>query len=154
MILVKEDRIQFQDPPTQRSISRSTLSLASNWGRLCTLSASHRCLGNTLSFEALLEERAPKVHLTGTDFQLSVWQELLCIARGQTCTYAELAMRLAHPRAARAVGSAVGANPVAILVPCHRVLPASGGIGGYRWGAELKAQLLAAEGLTGIPAAA
>ncbi|MGI9292295.1 MAG: methylated-DNA--[protein]-cysteine S-methyltransferase [Gammaproteobacteria bacterium] len=85
------------------------------------------------------------LHLTGTSFQLSVWRELLHTLAGEVLSYAELGQRIARPQAARAVGSAVGANRIALFVPCHRVLPASGGVGGYRWGADLKARVLQIE---------
>lgn len=78
----------------------------------------------------------------GTPFQIAVWEQLERIPFGTTCTYGEIAARLGSPDKARAVGSAVGANPVAWLVPCHRVLPANGSIGNYRWGAGTKERLL------------
>jgi O-6-methylguanine DNA methyltransferase len=78
----------------------------------------------------------------GTPFQVSVWKQLDGIPFGTTRTYGEIAARLGSPNKARAVGSAVGANPVAWLVPCHRILPANGSIGNYRWGADAKERLL------------
>jgi O-6-methylguanine DNA methyltransferase len=86
--------------------------------------------------------QTPALHLRGTEFQLRVWQALLAIEPGSWMSYGGLARELGMPRAARAVGRAVGANVVAVLVPCHRVLPASGLPGNYRWGADLKAALL------------
>jgi AraC family transcriptional regulator, regulatory protein of adaptative response / methylated-DNA-[protein]-cysteine methyltransferase len=80
-----------------------------------------------------------------TAFQQRVWKALQAIPRGQTRTYAELARELGKPTAARAVGTACGANPVAIVVPCHRVVGADGSLTGYRWGLERKRKLLAAE---------
>lgn len=84
--------------------------------------------------------------LSGTEFQEAVWRELVRIPRGETVTYGELARRIGRPGAARAVGSACGGNPVALIVPCHRVVGADGGIGGYRWGGTLKARILGTEG--------
>lgn len=81
----------------------------------------------------------------GTQFQLRVWEALLRIPEGDLATYGGLAAVLGQPGASRAVGSAVGANPVALLIPCHRVIRASGELGGYRWGEERKRLLLAAE---------
>ena len=81
----------------------------------------------------------------GTDFQRRVWAALQRIPGGQTCTYTQLAQALGQPRAVRAVASACAANPVAVLVPCHRVLRSDGGLGGYRWGLARKQQLLAQE---------
>jgi O-6-methylguanine DNA methyltransferase len=80
--------------------------------------------------------------LHGTPWQLRVWAALREIPPGETVTYGELARRLGRPHAARAVGAACAANPVAVLVPCHRVVPSSGGLGGYRWGVERKRRLL------------
>jgi AraC family transcriptional regulator of adaptative response/methylated-DNA-[protein]-cysteine methyltransferase len=81
----------------------------------------------------------------GTAFQQRVWQELLRIPRGVTITYAELALRIGAPTAVRAVGTACGANPVALVIPCHRIVRADGGLGGYAWGVERKARLLQQE---------
>jgi AraC family transcriptional regulator of adaptative response/methylated-DNA-[protein]-cysteine methyltransferase len=78
-------------------------------------------------------------------FRRRVWDALREIPRGRTRTYAEVARSLGRPRAARAVGQACAANPLALLVPCHRVVPAAGGSGGYRWGPERKRALLHAE---------
>ena len=84
--------------------------------------------------------------LHGTPFQMAVWHALLSIPRGKVCSYNDIANRIGRPGAARAVGGAVGANPVSLLVPCHRVLNADGRIGSYGWGAQVKAKLLEAEG--------
>ena len=82
----------------------------------------------------------------GTAFQRAVWRELSAVPYGQTLTYGELAARTGNPRAARAVGQAVGANPCLIVIPCHRVL-ASNGLGGFGCGIERKKTLLAIEGV-------
>lgn len=86
------------------------------------------------------------LQLEGTAFQLAVWRALREVPAGQVVTYGELARRAGYPRAARAVGSAMHANPLPILIPCHRVV-ASNGIGGYGGGLALKRALLAAEGV-------
>jgi AraC family transcriptional regulator of adaptative response/methylated-DNA-[protein]-cysteine methyltransferase len=83
--------------------------------------------------------------LDGTDFQRRVWRALRAIPYGATWTYADLAREVGAPRAARAVAAACAANRVALVVPCHRVVRGDGASGGYRWGAERKARLLAAE---------
>lgn len=91
---------------------------------------------------------APALDLSGgTAFQQRVWQALRTIARSHTVTYRDLAARVAAPGAARAVGAAVGRNPVSILVPCHRVLGADGALTGYAGGLERKKALLGLEGL-------
>jgi len=82
----------------------------------------------------------------GTAFQRRVWEELQRIPLGETRTYGEIAAAIDAPRASRAVGSACGANPVPVVVPCHRVLPASGGIGNYGLGPRRKQRLLEHEG--------
>jgi AraC family transcriptional regulator of adaptative response/methylated-DNA-[protein]-cysteine methyltransferase len=85
------------------------------------------------------------LHLRGTNFQLKVWEALLAIPEGATTSYGALAKTIGKPKASRAVGSAVGDNPVSFLVPCHRVLRRSGALGGYRWGLERKQAILAWE---------
>ena len=82
----------------------------------------------------------------GTAFQQSVWDALLRIPRGGTTSYGELARRLGKPQAVRAIGAAVGRNPVSIVVPCHRVLGSGGALTGYAGGLERKAALLQLEG--------
>jgi methylated-DNA-[protein]-cysteine S-methyltransferase len=83
--------------------------------------------------------------LQGTPFQRSVWQALLRIERGATCSYGDIARSLGMPSASRAVGSAVGRNPVSIVVPCHRVVGRSGGLTGYAGGLDRKRALLRLE---------
>lgn len=87
----------------------------------------------------------PPLHLIGTPFQQSVWNVLLQIPYGCTTTYGAIARQISNPKAAQAVGQAVGANPIAVIVPCHRVLAAHG-LGGYAYGLEVKSHLLAIEG--------
>ncbi|MCS6963496.1 MAG: methylated-DNA--[protein]-cysteine S-methyltransferase [Thermoflexus sp.] len=82
----------------------------------------------------------------GTPFQQRVWKEAARIPYGQTLTYRELARRIGQPQAARAVGQALGANPLPILIPCHRVIAADGRLGGYTGGRHLKQWLLLLEG--------
>ncbi|MDR2514229.1 MAG: methylated-DNA--[protein]-cysteine S-methyltransferase [Christensenellaceae bacterium] len=82
----------------------------------------------------------------GTAFQQAVWQALLAIPYGETLSYGQLAARLGSPKAARAVGSANGRNPIALVIPCHRVIETSGGLGGYAYGLPIKRALLSLEG--------
>lgn len=91
----------------------------------------------------------PALDLQGSDFQRKVWRALLEIPWGEVRTYGELAASLSMPGAARAVGAANGRNPVAILVPCHRVVGAGGRLGGYTGGLEVKRELLAHEAAHG-----
>ncbi|MGN0021396.1 MAG: methylated-DNA--[protein]-cysteine S-methyltransferase, partial [Sphingobacterium hotanense] len=74
-----------------------------------------------------------KLHLKGSPFQLKVWQALLEIPTGKLKTYKEIAQVIEQPTASRAVGTAIGQNPIAYLIPCHRVIQTSGKFGGYRW---------------------
>ena len=83
-----------------------------------------------------------KLHLKGSEFQLKVWETLLKIPMGQLATYGSIAERIHQPSASRAVGTAIGSNPVAFLIPCHRVIQASGATGGYMWGANRKAAII------------
>lgn len=82
------------------------------------------------------------LHVKGTNFQLKVWRALLEIPAGSVTTYGDLAAAIGDPRASRAVGSAVGSNPVSYLIPCHRVIRASGELGGYAWGVDRKSVML------------
>ena len=86
-----------------------------------------------------------RLHLRGTNFQLKVWQALLAIPEGRLVSYGKLAEMIGSPGSARAVGTALGQNPIGFLIPCHRVLRASGEIGGYKWGIERKKALIAYE---------
>ena len=106
----------------------------------------------TRAIVAHLAGRTPQLDLPidvqATAFQWQVWKALTEIPRGETRTYAEVAAAIGRPRAARAVGHACATNQVAILIPCHRVVPAAGGVGSYRWGAKRKEALLAVEAQT------
>jgi AraC family transcriptional regulator of adaptative response/methylated-DNA-[protein]-cysteine methyltransferase len=83
-----------------------------------------------------------KLHLKGTNFQLKVWEALLNIPLGGLATYSSVAKAIDHPAASRAVGGAVGDNPVAFLIPCHRVIRSTGETGEYHWGAARKSAII------------
>lgn len=83
-----------------------------------------------------------KLHLKGTDFQLKVWESLLKIPMGKLSTYGNIADEIGNPKSSRAVGTAIGNNPVAFLIPCHRVIQSSGNIGGYMWGNTRKTAII------------
>ena len=83
-----------------------------------------------------------KLHLKGTEFQLKVWETLLKIPMGQLATYGKIAEGIYKPAASRAVGTAIGNNPVAYLIPCHRVIQSTGTLGGYMWGSTRKAAII------------
>lgn len=83
-----------------------------------------------------------ELHIKGTDFQVKIWEELLKIPFGEIFTYGQLANIIQKPKSSRAVGTAIGSNPIAYLIPCHRVIQSSGGIGGYMWGIDKKREIL------------
>lgn len=100
----------------------------------------------TAYFHGNLQEFHLPLALEGTAFQLSVWQSLEReVSYGTTCTYGELADKMGNSKAIRAVGTACGRNPLPIILPCHRILPKSGGVGQYLGGSEAKAFLLGLE---------
>lgn len=88
---------------------------------------------------------ALSLHVTGTNFQIAVWRALLTIPEGQLASYTHIAQVLGTPKSSRAVGNAVGANPIALWIPCHRVIQQSGALGGYRWGVAKKQMVQAWE---------
>ncbi len=83
-----------------------------------------------------------KLHLKGTDFQLKVWEALLKIPTGEFISYGDLAKSIELPNASRAVGTAIGSNPIAFLIPCHRVIQSTGNFGNYMWGPDRKAGII------------
>jgi len=83
-----------------------------------------------------------KLHLKGTPFQLKVWEALLKIPSGEVSTYGSIGSKINQPKASRAVGTAIGSNPVAFLIPCHRVIQSTGNVGGYMWGPTRKSAIL------------
>ncbi|NQX43655.1 AraC family transcriptional regulator, regulatory protein of adaptative response / methylated-DNA-[protein]-cysteine methyltransferase [Pedobacter steynii] len=83
-----------------------------------------------------------KLHLKGTDFQIKVWETLLKVPVGELSTYSAIASAIDNPKASRAVGSAVGDNPVAFLIPCHRVIKSTGELGQYHWGSPRKTAMI------------
>ncbi|SOH93242.1 AraC family transcriptional regulator, regulatory protein of adaptative response / methylated-DNA-[protein]-cysteine methyltransferase [Monaibacterium marinum] len=86
-----------------------------------------------------------RLHLIGAPFQIKVWEALLSIPSGHVTTYSQIAEVIGNPKAVRAVGTAVGRNPVSWLIPCHRAMRKSGGLGGYHWGLPVKRAMLAWE---------
>lgn len=97
----------------------------------------------TLFFQQDWSSMQPmQLHLKGTAFQLKVWETLLKIPSGAVTTYGHLSQAIGNPKASRAVGSAIGANPIALLIPCHRVIQSTGNFGQYHWGTTRKSALL------------
>ncbi|WP_374395924.1 methylated-DNA--[protein]-cysteine S-methyltransferase [Tabrizicola sp.] len=95
--------------------------------------------------DAAFRGEATSLHLIGAPFQIKVWEALLSIPSGHVTTYADIAGAIGHPTAHRAVGTAVGRNPISFLIPCHRAMRRDGGLGGYHWGLPRKRAMLAWE---------
>jgi AraC family transcriptional regulator of adaptative response/methylated-DNA-[protein]-cysteine methyltransferase len=83
--------------------------------------------------------------MIGSPFQTTIWKALLKIPIGKVTTYSDIAYQIGNPSAVRAVATAIGKNPICLLIPCHRVIRKSGGMGGYRWGLNIKNNLLISE---------
>ncbi|WP_457442377.1 methylated-DNA--[protein]-cysteine S-methyltransferase [Roseateles sp. P5_E4] len=122
-----------------------TLDVPEDDGSDAVLSATEAALTAYFSGKSF---DLPPLDPAGTAFQREVWQALLAIAPGQPSTYGALAERLGRASAARALGAAVGRNPISVLVPCHRVVGADGSLTGYAGGLERKQALLSLEGAT------
>ena len=90
-------------------------------------------------------DRPISLFVRGTNFQVNVWRALLRLSQGQLTTYGDIASAIGKPQASRAVGTAIGANPLALVIPCHRVIRQDGQLGGYRWGVVRKQAILAME---------
>lgn len=111
--------------------------------------ASYHQIADTFQQEALFifqqdwkNLEGIKLHLAGTPFQLKVWESLLKIPMGALSTYGDIALEIGNPKSSRAVGTAIGSNPVAFLIPCHRVIQKSGKMGGYMWGETKKSAII------------
>jgi len=102
-------------------------------------------------FEGKPTEFKASFDLRGTDFQRHVWDEISKIGYGKTCTYASIAQAIGRPKAVRAVGNAVGSNPIPLMIPCHRVIRKDGTLGGFGLGLPLKKWLLKLENVTPFP---
>ncbi|MCV6823379.1 MULTISPECIES: bifunctional helix-turn-helix domain-containing protein/methylated-DNA--[protein]-cysteine S-methyltransferase [Halocynthiibacter] len=117
--------------------------LASRWPNAVLREAPERI---SAWVEAAFQQNGTaNLHLLGAPFQIKVWEALLNIPSGHVTTYSEIATRVGSPKAVRAVGTAVGRNPVSWIIPCHRALRKSGGLGGYHWGLPVKRAMLAYE---------
>lgn len=133
--------LSFQESKTARALA----ALRDTWPG-AVLSPAHddtaAMMRRIFPGEGLLPNSPLPLLVQGTDFQLQVWRALLGIPLGATATYGDLAETLQKPRAARAVGTAVGRNAIAFLIPCHRIIRSDGGVGGYRWGSPRKEVML------------
>jgi AraC family transcriptional regulator of adaptative response/methylated-DNA-[protein]-cysteine methyltransferase len=120
--------------------------LGRNWPR-ARLSLNQEATARLVSsvFDPANREKPLHLWVKGSNFQIKVWEALLRIAPGELASYEQVARAVGHPRASRAVGAAVGANPVAVLIPCHRVIRKAGDFGDYRWGLTRKRVLVGRE---------
>lgn len=123
-----------QDPQTPLA------ALAHSWPEAELREAPSRTQGviHTMFDGSKKADRPISLHVSGTNFQISVWRALLQIPPAKVVSYAQVASAVGKPKAARAVGLAVGANPVALMIPCHRVIQQNGKLGGYHWGETRK----------------
>ncbi|AHE49342.1 ada regulatory protein [Aeromonas hydrophila 4AK4] len=115
-------------------------ALAHSWPEAELREAPSRTQGviHTMFDGSKTPDRPISLHVSGTNFQISVWRALLQIPPAKVVSYAQVASAISNPKAARAVGLAVGANPVALMIPCHRVIQQNGKLGGYHWGETRK----------------
>lgn len=145
--LVADDRalrlVEFHDEPRANRQQKRLEEAVGVTAAAGTNGVIEQTRGELLAyFAGELSEFATPVALVGAEFQQRVWQELQRIPAGKTASYAAIARRLGKPTAARAVGAANGANPISILIPCHRVVNTGGGLGGYGGGLRRKRWLL------------
>ena len=137
-----------EDAAAQLAVLRRTWPLAAY-----VPNAQHTALvAELLALPAAeLAQRPLSLHVAGTNFQVAVWRALLRIPAGTAVTYSDIAQAVGTPAAVRAAGTAIGANPVAFVIPCHRVIQRSGALGGYRWGLERKQAMQVRERLYAQP---
>jgi AraC family transcriptional regulator, regulatory protein of adaptative response / methylated-DNA-[protein]-cysteine methyltransferase len=134
--------LAFADPGEER---KTLADMQRRWPRASYVedAAGTAQIARRIFDSALWRSDQPlRVVLIGTDFEVRVWETLLDIPLGKASTYSDVAKKLGHPKAARAVGAAVGKNPLAFVVPCHRVLGKSGDLTGYHWGRTRKHAML------------
>lgn len=137
----------IDDEVATRSWAHTVLTLHQQWAGASVTEdpAATQAVADQLFGDDVTPMQPVPLLLKGTNFQLKVWEALLKIPAGATVSYAEVAAAVGQPAAARAVGNAVGANPIGYLIPCHRVIRQSGLIEGYHWGATRKKAILAWE---------
>ncbi|WP_304441565.1 methylated-DNA--[protein]-cysteine S-methyltransferase [Demequina sp. NBRC 110054] len=134
-----------EGPATRRPAGTPAMSTDAERAAHAVLAKAVAAIETYFAGDGAVED-LPDLDLVGTDMQVEVWRELLTIPAGVTRTYREIAEAIGRPTAVRAIGAAIGANPVGVLVPCHRVIGADGSFTGYAGGLERKRWLLAHEG--------
>jgi AraC family transcriptional regulator, regulatory protein of adaptative response / methylated-DNA-[protein]-cysteine methyltransferase len=137
----------------QNNLTMATRRIREDWSKAHLLHDQHATAPyiNRIFYPDRKNAKRP-LHLLikGTNFQVKVWEALLAIPDGQVSSYAAIARAVGSPKAVRAAGTACGKNGIAYLIPCHRVLTSKGSLGGYRWGVERKAAILARESVRNI----
>ncbi|PJZ27903.1 bifunctional helix-turn-helix domain-containing protein/methylated-DNA--[protein]-cysteine S-methyltransferase [Leptospira kmetyi] len=130
----------FYDIPQERIVSE----LKEQWNQAELVFQSDENQERVVKFfdQTSTQKEKIKLHLKGTDFQIKVWEALLKIPEGRLSSYSDIADSIGQESASRAVGSAIGKNPIGYLIPCHRVIKSTGGIGEYRWGSERKRAMI------------
>lgn len=130
----------FYDVPKEKVLSE----LQEQWDQAQLVQKTDENQERVVRFfdNALNHREKIKLHLKGTDFQIKVWEALLKIPEGQLSSYSKIAASIEQESASRAVGSAIGKNPIGYLIPCHRVIKSTGGIGEYRWGSQRKRAMI------------
>ncbi|WP_010300301.1 methylated-DNA--[protein]-cysteine S-methyltransferase [Candidatus Odyssella thessalonicensis] len=145
MKLIVLDKKSFSAQYPDRQVGRFRFS---NYGAVeaeYSGSVLHRLTPSALTPSLPELPQFTSLVVNGTVFQAKVWQALLDIPCGHTRAYSDIAQQIGHPKAMRAVGTAIGANPIGILIPCHRVIAKNGDLGGFAWGIDLKKQWLGLE---------
>lgn len=130
--------VDADDVAAQLEVLRKTWPLAAY---VEDVSGTAHVAGLLAANSAQTDARPLSLHVAGTNFQMAVWRALLRIPAGRAVTYSQVASAVGSPAAVRAAGTAIGANPIAFVIPCHRVIQQSGALGGYRWGLERKQAL-------------
>lgn len=137
--------LAFVDEDAGQSRAEALADMTSRWPAARFVEAPERTaalVARVFEPEQWVPEQPVRLILIGTDFEVRVWETLLKIPMGRAVSYADIARHLGQPTASRAVGSAVGRNPISFVVPCHRVLRSDGNLGGYHWGLTRKRALI------------
>lgn len=142
-------RLEFGDNPTL--VEQGLNKLQKNWPAATLLRNDNAVKPTALLALNDASHASVPLQIRGTGFQIHVWQALLRIPSGAGVSYGAIAKALGKPKASRAVGTAVGDNPVSVMIPCHRVIQRSGALGGYAWGLSRKALILGREWGAGMP---
>jgi len=129
----------------ETSAEDTMADLVSRWPKAAYVEDPMRLRPWVLTAFGVQQQGEVPLYMIGAPFQIKVWEALMQIPSGHVTTYSEIAETIGHPKAVRAVGTAVGRNPISYLIPCHRALRKSGGLGGYHWGLPVKRALLAWE---------